>query len=242
MKPADIEGLFADLKFDRDDRRPPDEARREQFRTGWEDAAVRGKGYAKATLRRLTWRNLGYRFGEAWGSQPSQTIDAVYKVLARKYETLWVPRSNEDHLLLSYWRRVGGRLYVEVPIGGPGGPGKWPPGCTRRRLDGVRLTDVQDPAIVRFSTGEFRQRIRRANAELIEVKSSLNRLVIGQIIAGRDMFGREYDWAPQRSVVLCAESDTALEWVCQQHDIVVETEVAAIPPNHTLQRPGSAGR
>jgi len=202
VKSADIERLFVQLKFDRDDRLPPDAARRGQFRAGWEDATVRSQSYAETTLRRLTWRNLGYRFGESQGPCPAEVIHAVYDALAERYETSWVPRSTEDYLLRSYWQRVGGRLYVEVPIGGPGGPGQWPLGCTRRRLDGVRLSRVEDPAIVRFSTREFGERVRSADAELIEVKRCLNRPVIDQIIAGRDMFGREYDGGAQRSVIV----------------------------------------
>lgn len=242
MKAAEIERRFAELDFDCDERRPPDDARRAQFRAGWEDATVRRRTYSTSSLRHLTWRNLGYRFGEAEGRQAVETIEAVYDVLAQRYETLWVPRSIEDHLLFAYWRRVGGRIYAEVPLGGPGGPGKWPSGCTRRRLDGVRFVGASDPAIVRYSAGEFRQWVSDADTELIEVKRWLNRLVIGQIIAGRDMFGREYGTDARRSVIICAESDTALEWVCQRHEIFVQIQADAIPPNHPQQRPGRAVR
>lgn len=114
MKPAEVEGLFAELKFACDVRRPPDDARARQFRTGWEDATVRHANYGEATLTRLTWRNLGYRFGEHQGLQRLEAIDAVYRILGAAYTWLWVPRSHEDHLLQKYWRRAGGRLYVEV--------------------------------------------------------------------------------------------------------------------------------
>jgi len=48
--------------------------------------------------------------------------------------------------------------------------------------------------------------------------------VIGQIIAGVDMFERQYKVKPDRLVVLCAKGDSALEWVCEKRGISVEIE------------------
>lgn len=222
MKPAEVERLFSELEFTRDARRPPDEARRRQFRVGWEDATIRPASYGHTTLGRLTWCNLGYGFGQHEGPRSAETIDAVYRILEQAYVRLWVPRSEEDHLLQQYWRRVGGRLYVEVPIGGVGGSGHWPIGSTRRRLDAIRLMDAPDPSIVRFSSREFRARVETSPIELIEAKPSLNRAAIGQVVAGRDMFPRDYGVGVQRSVVVCGSTDAALEWVCRKHDIEVE--------------------
>jgi 5-methylcytosine-specific restriction protein A len=227
MKPTEVERLFAELSFACDVRRPPSERRRLQFRVGWDDATVRAVQYAAATLSQLTWRNLGYRFGEHEGPRPAEAIDAVYRILERAYVRLWVPRSNEDHLLQSYWRRAGGRLYVEVPIGVAGSPGDWPAGSTRRRVDAVRFLNAGDSAVVRFSSSEFRVNVGSLPVELIEVKPCLNRGVIGQVIAGRDMFQRDYGVAVRRSVIVCGTSDGALEWVCREHDITVE--VVALP-------------
>lgn len=42
--------------------------------------------YAEPTLTRLTWRNLGYRFGQSEDPQPSDTLDAVYRILAQAYD------------------------------------------------------------------------------------------------------------------------------------------------------------
>jgi hypothetical protein len=58
--------------------------------------------------------------------------------------------------------------------------------------------------------------------ELIEAKKSLNRLVIGQIIAGMDMFGRQYQADKIIPVILCQNGDPALEWVCEKRDIKVQ--------------------
>jgi len=222
MNPSKIEQLFTDLEFDRDDRFPPDRLRRAQFRAGWEEATTRTGKYSAAILRRLTWRNLGYRFGQKQGPRAPNRIDGVYEVLAQRYGTFWIPRSPEDHLLQHYWMRVGGRIYVDVPIGRPSKSADWPPGSGRRRLDGVRLPDAVDSAIVRFSPEAFLQRVQSEPVELVEVKISLNRPVIRQAIAGRHMYTRQYAGTVVRSVIVCRESDSALEGVCQQQNIAVE--------------------
>ncbi len=61
----------------------------------------------------------------------------------------------------------------------------------------------------------------RYPVELIEVKRKLNRLVIGQIIVGVDMFQHQYQPHEITSVIVCAEGDPALEWVCERRQIQV---------------------
>ena len=85
MTTSEVEQLFGQLRFERDDRAPPDERRRGQFKAGWEDATVRGKEYAENTLQWLTWHNLGYRFGRLLGHRSQTEIDEAYKILADLY-------------------------------------------------------------------------------------------------------------------------------------------------------------
>jgi hypothetical protein len=136
----------------------------------------------------------------------------------------WTPRSPEDRLLQRYWRSTRGILFVEVPIGGPGGPGRWPRGCTTRRLDGVRIRRRgRNAGIYRFRPHRsfFEQELNGRNVELIEVKLWLDRYVIGQAIAGRAMFKRQYRIKPSCVVILCSHGDSALKWVCEREGIVV---------------------
>ncbi len=89
MSPEVIERAFAEMKYDGDDRRAPDERRRARFRTGWADATKRSECYSVATLKRLTWNNLGYRFGRQFGSVAPDQIDAVYQHLSTLWERIW---------------------------------------------------------------------------------------------------------------------------------------------------------
>lgn len=80
-----VKEMFARLEYQRDGRSPPDERRRGQFRAGWDDVTARGKRYGESTLKRLTWRNLGYRLGRHFGKQPAAQVDAAFDVLADLY-------------------------------------------------------------------------------------------------------------------------------------------------------------
>lgn len=82
---ADHERLLSQLSYEQDVRNPPDNLRRARFETGWKDASIRNENYTAQTLRRLTWQNLGYRFGREFGEQPSEEIEKAYRFLARLY-------------------------------------------------------------------------------------------------------------------------------------------------------------
>jgi hypothetical protein len=75
----------------------------------------------------------------------------------------------EGRLLSRYFSSAGGDLYLEVPIGGPGGEGKSPPGSATRRLNGVRLSGCLTDGWIygfRASREKFLERIRRGPVEL----------------------------------------------------------------------------
>jgi hypothetical protein len=78
--------LLGELRFEGDDRAPPDNRRRGQFRAGWEDFTVRRRQYYDRTLDRLKWHNLGYRFGERFGAQTREEINKVYDLVAGQYD------------------------------------------------------------------------------------------------------------------------------------------------------------
>jgi len=138
--------------------------------------------------------------------------------------TNWTPDPGEDRLLASYWDDVGGVIVPEVHIGRTG-PSDWPSGCSKRMIDGLRFrSEYRDEITVQgaFSQSQLRDIVKDRHVEVIEVKSSLNRPVIGQAIAGRDMFERDYGPQTVEPVVVCGSGDSALEWVCRRNGIRVE--------------------
>ena len=110
------------LDYAEDRRESPNERRLGQFRVGWKEGVQSEIVYAEGTLRRLTWRNLGYRLGRLFGEELDIEIDGVYFLLAGLYELnedgssysgnrdtgAWQPRTAEDRLIHRYWQSCGG--------------------------------------------------------------------------------------------------------------------------------------
>ena len=84
----EIFSFLASVSYDRDRRRSPDPQRYNQFVVGWEDAALRrqSQGYTERTLKSLTWRNLGFCFGQHFGKRTEEEIRSIWAVLASHYE------------------------------------------------------------------------------------------------------------------------------------------------------------
>jgi len=114
-------------------------------------------------------------------------------------------------------------MYLEVPIGLKNGNGEWPEGTKVRRIDAIRCFEgeVRILPASKYTYKSFSEDIKGKHLELIEVKKYLNRLVIGQVIAGIDMFNREYAAKSIKGIILCQKGDPALEWVCKEHGIEV---------------------
>ena len=130
----------------------------------------------------------------------------------------------EDRLLAGYWNDIGGIVVPEVHLGATG-PSYWPSSSSSRRIDGLRFRseyrdEINTPTA--FTQSQLRETVADRHVEVIGVKSSLNRPVIGQAIAGRDMFERDYGPRTVEPVVVCGTGDPALEWVCRRNGIRVE--------------------
>lgn len=136
----------------------------------------------------------------------------------------WSPKTPENRLLEEYWQQVGGTVVAEVETGASG-PSNWPSGSGRRKIDGLRFRSEYRDEIASqtsFSQAQLRNIVQDRHVEIIEVKQKLNRPVIGQAIAGSDMFERDYDPNTSEPVVVCGKGDPALEWVCRRNGIRVE--------------------
>lgn len=78
--------IFSELVYEQDDRSPPDNRRQAQFKIGWKNAALKQRLYTQETLdSRLTWNNLGYRFGLRLGNQSEAEMSTAYNFLAQEY-------------------------------------------------------------------------------------------------------------------------------------------------------------
>lgn len=231
-----LQELFDDMNRDGvvDIRKPPDGPRKGQFMQGWKDSMA-GHTRGSRSLEKLTWNNLGWRAGEATkvcaGVDPERThdhlVDGYRSGELRLKKRQWEARSAEDHLLQRYWDEQGGDIFVEVPVGGEHSGNRWHGKGGLRRLDGLRIE--KEGGAIRLPDEDAIGRALRdqsgANIEVIEVKKTLNRTVIGQTQAGRYLLCARYglDRDQVREVVVCAKGDAALEWVCKQLNIFVWT-------------------
>lgn len=129
------------------------------------------------------------------------------------------PRTLEDKLIYKYWEEKQGLLFLEVPIGND--KNFWPKSSKIRRIDGIRVEDNENKIFKNFNSENFKNNIKNKNIELIEAKKTLNRLVIGQIIVGIEMFKKQYESKNIKGVILCREGDPALGIICKEMGIEV---------------------
>lgn len=133
--------------------------------------------------------------------------------------SIFTPKTLEDNLIYKYWEKNKGSLFLEVPIGD--NRNIWPKGSKVRKIDAIRVLDSNNEIYRSFSLERFQDIIKDKNIELIEAKQNLNRLVFGQIIAGIDMFIKQYKCKDIKGVILCEEGDPALEIICKDRGIKI---------------------
>lgn len=131
----------------------------------------------------------------------------------------WHTRPGEDRWLRRYLDRLAepGRTYVEVPLGGISG-GK------TRRIDAVRISRLSG-GVRYYDQAAFAEDVRTHPVDIIEVKRTLNRTVIGQLIVARELAAEEWNrdvTQPLGLVALVTQTDKALERVCKRHGIRIE--------------------
>lgn len=82
---TELRAFLQTLTYRNDAREPPDDRRRIQFRIGWTKAS-QGPAISDKTLAdRLTWANLGYRAGKAFGPASDAKIHATFDRFAAIY-------------------------------------------------------------------------------------------------------------------------------------------------------------
>jgi len=141
--------------------------------------------------------------------------------------------SKEDKLLHKYWKQVHGIIFTEVFVGKGGVNKKWASEAKSRRIDGVRIISPSkinglSDDIITFNTfikqsnfEEFQKLLSGGQVEVIEIKRSLDRVVLGQVIIGADLLEMEYNLTNVGQVVLYEIGDPVLEAVCKKRNIEV---------------------
>lgn len=86
MKSDNCAEILSQLEYKEDIRKKPNSHRRQQFLLGWEEATISQKTYSKSTLKRLTWRNLGYRIGQRFGQRSLEKINQTFDRFAEYYQ------------------------------------------------------------------------------------------------------------------------------------------------------------
>jgi exonuclease III len=82
---ADLRAFLKGLTYRTDVRKDPDNRRRGQFRGGW-NRATEGGAVSEEKLRaELSWHNLGFRAGQAFGSATATSIDDAFDRFAAIY-------------------------------------------------------------------------------------------------------------------------------------------------------------
>jgi hypothetical protein len=83
--PDDLVRFLAGIRYERDDREPPDDQRRRAFVLGWNDCIERDRQYSQEALSTLTWQNLGNRLAQRFGAQTKEDPRDLYEILAAQW-------------------------------------------------------------------------------------------------------------------------------------------------------------
>jgi hypothetical protein len=130
---------------------------------------------------------------------------------------------NENDLLKLYCTFHTGFTFTEVSIGDKKIFGE---NSKDRRVDMVRIDNDHKIFRLKYSNNKelFMKLINNQNykIELIEIKTKLNRLVIGQIIVAEYMFRKKFKVNNTIKTILYHESDEALELFCNENQIKLE--------------------
>lgn len=109
---TEVEQFLASLRYERDEREPPDDQRRAHFLSGWNDYTKRNREYSEQTLAGLTWQNLGFRFAKRFGEQTKEEIRCVYDLIALRMIDM---AKGSLQTGMAYWT-IGGENDSEVEI------------------------------------------------------------------------------------------------------------------------------
>jgi hypothetical protein len=125
---------------------------------------------------------------------------------------------NESDLLKLYCKFHTGVIFAEVSIGDKTIFGN---NSKNRRIDLVRINNDRKTFRLNYKNHKelFFKLIQNYIPEIVEIKTKLNRLVIGQIIVGEYMFKKKFKVKEATKTILYHEGDEALEYFCKENNI-----------------------
>ena len=87
LEPDECEYWLSMFEFEKDVRKPPDNLRRGQFKAGWRDSVFeRCPPYSPKAMKKLTWRNLGYRWAGTDLGSADADVEGTYESFARHFQ------------------------------------------------------------------------------------------------------------------------------------------------------------
>ncbi|MHB9292993.1 hypothetical protein Holit_02110 [Hollandina sp. SP2] len=126
---------------------------------------------------------------------------------------------NENDLLKLYCAEHRGTSFVEVSVGN----NNIDKNSNDRRIDIVRLENDHYKWLKKYSSNkDFFKKLISENSykiELVEIKTKLDRGVIGQIIVGEYLFKKKFNVRNVTKTILCHKGDELLETFCNDNQI-----------------------
>jgi len=127
--------------------------------------------------------------------------------------------SNEKDLSKLYCSDHSGTSYTEVSVGERNSKKN----SKDRRIDIVRIENGNQKEVCKYSENKepFKELVNENlyNIELVEVKTKLNRPVIGQIIVGEYLFKRKFGGKNVSKAIVYHVGDELLEEFCNENQI-----------------------
>ncbi|KXB07794.1 hypothetical protein AKJ56_02340 [candidate division MSBL1 archaeon SCGC-AAA382N08] len=123
----------------------------------------------------------------------------------------------EDKLLEKYWDQNPGKLFKEVEVG------RVKNEKCKQKVDAVLIPQKEKEVYCEhdFNLRELKEEVEGESVKIIEVKSKLNRAVIGQVEVGKYLMSSNFNCGEISPMIVCSETQAGLRKYCDYKDIEV---------------------
>ena len=118
--------------------------------------------------------------------------------------------------------RRGVCLVLDVPLCAP--PGSWPPGTADHRIDAVMLPGTPRVGLLHHDDADgFADWVQGGPAVLVASRGSIDRPLLGLLVAGTDLFSRSYPSHGRLSQLAVVDrADANMTWVYRYRGVEIE--------------------